>query len=87
MFRHPEDEGYREIKSPGVCRLLSPANESQETQIKRAYRVSGEDSEKRTRLRETFGSLKRAYLEYNLDNKPLPFKITGEIKKRAVAGG
>ena len=57
MYRDPEDEGYREIKSPGVCRLLSPANESQETQIKRAYRVSGVDSEKRTRLRVTFGSL------------------------------
>ena len=61
MRKPPEDEGYREIKSPGVYgsafdrgRVLAF---NRETQIKEAREVSGEDSEEYTNLRSAFGSL------------------------------
>jgi hypothetical protein len=52
--KHPEDEEYREIKRPGVYGTAFDRRRihaiSRETQIKKARKVSGEDSEsERTR--------------------------------------
>jgi len=58
LCKHPEDEGYREIKSPGVDgSAFARERVREETQIEEARKVSGEDNEKRTNLRRASGSL------------------------------
>ena len=58
LLKHPEDEGYREIKSPGVHgSAFARERVRRETRIEEAGKVSGEDSEERTNLRRAFGSL------------------------------